>query len=364
MSTLPALASRGPTSLPVPVRGSEERSAPTRPDHMIPAPHLPDLPEDGAVIGNLLAAFSASGQAVALYDDADRLRYANAVYRQIFVGGNQGDFTFPDLLRYGAAHGFGTQIEDDVEALIARTYGRRRKLPRRAFETDLLDGRWLWMEELALPNGWVMTVGSDITALKQNEKTLRRAHEEAILASRTDVLTGLPNRRYILELLDAALAGENRATSRLCIAILDLDRFKDINDAHGHETGDAVLRHFTASCRVRLRQGDHLGRLGGEEFLALIPGASLRDAVRLMDRVREGFPAIDLGAGRPGLRYTFSAGLAEAAPGDDRRTLLMRADHALYGAKAAGRNRSMAGLPGKDGVWDPRGLLGATPPAR
>ncbi|MDO9707312.1 sensor domain-containing diguanylate cyclase [Paracraurococcus lichenis] len=305
---------------------------------------VPGLSVDACVTESLLAALSASGQAVALYDEADRLRYANDAYRQIFLGGRTGEVTFAELLRHGAAHGLGTQIRGDVEALIARTYERRRTSPRKAFETDLIDGRWLWMEEVSLPNGWVLTVGSDITSLKLSERTLRRAHDEALAAALTDALTGLPNRRHILALLDEALAEAGRDAAPLCLALLDLDRFKGINDAHGHEGGDAVLRHFGRTCRERLRRGDHLGRLGGEEFLALIPHAGLRDAFGAVTRFREGFPAVELAAGETPLRYTFSVGLAEAAPGEDGASVLQRADRALYAAKAAGRDCVRIGL--------------------
>jgi diguanylate cyclase (GGDEF)-like protein len=257
----------------------------------------------------------------------------------MFLGAYEGPYTFADILRYGAAHGLGVRIDDgDVEALIARTLPRRRCARRKAFETDLLDGRWFWIEQTVLPNGWIMTVGTDISALKHNEASLRQAHEAALLASRTDPLTGLPNRRFILEQLDEALARGRVSGSGLCAAIIDIDRFKDVNDTYGHDAGDAVLRHFAQAFRERLRPGDRIGRIGGEEFLLLLADVRLDDAARALEGIRIGFPFATLPDQATRRPVAFSAGLAEALPNDDRSSILYRADRALYSAKAAGRN--------------------------
>jgi diguanylate cyclase (GGDEF)-like protein len=305
---------------------------------------LPTSPDDEAIL-HLLEALTESGQAVSIYDAEDRLRYANKTYQGIFLKGYEGPLTFTDILRYGAKNGIGVRIDGgDVEALIARTVPRRRSTPRKSFETDFMDGRWFWMDHTILPNGWVLTVGADITALKQNEKTLRKAHEEALQASRTDLLTGLPNRRHILELLDEALGANEPATSGLCVAIIDIDRFKTINDTYGHDAGDVVLQHFATTCGERLRPQDHMGRTGGEEFLLLLPGVRLNEAVRVIDRFRENFPSAKCDESPSRLPYTFSAGVAEALPHDDRSSLLYRADRALYAAKSEGRNCTRVGF--------------------
>jgi diguanylate cyclase (GGDEF)-like protein len=308
---------------------------------MTPFPSDPD----NEALRNIAEALTESGQAVSIYDAEDRLRYANETYRGMFLVGYEGPYTFADILRYGATHGHGVRIDDgDVEALIARTLPRRRSARRKAFETDLLDGRWFWIEHTVLPNGWVMTVGTDISALKHNEKSLRQAHEAALLASRTDSLTGLPNRRFILEQLDETLAEGRVSGSGLCAAIIDIDRFKDVNDTYGHDAGDAVLRHFAQICRERLRLGDHIGRIGGEEFLLILTDVRLNDAGRVLDEVRVGFPAATLPDQATRRPVTFSAGLTEALPQDDRSSILYRADRALYAAKAEGRNCTRIGF--------------------
>ena len=300
---------------------------------------------DEETLRHLVGALTKSGQAVSLYDADDNLRYANETYRGIFLQGYEGPFTFTEILRHGARNGVGVRIDgDDVEALIARTLPRRRSVPRKSFETDFLDGCWFWMDHTILPNGWVLTVGADITALKHNEKSLRQAHEAALVASRTDQLTGLPNRRHILEQLDDALAGHEAAGSGFCIAVIDIDHFKAINDGHGHDAGDTVLRHFADICRERVRVQDVLGRMGGEEFLLILPGARSSDASRIIGRIREGYPPARLIEDGVDLPYTFSAGIAEARPGDDRSWILRRADRALYAAKREGRNCTMVGV--------------------
>jgi diguanylate cyclase len=299
---------------------------------------------DDEAVHRLVEALTESGQAICLYDAEDRLRYANKRYRSLFMGDYEGPLTFAQILRHADRNGLGVRIDDDIESFIARTLSRRRSVPRKAFETDLVNGRWFWMDHTILPNGWVLSVGADITDLKHNEKTLRKAHEEALAAARTDQLTGLPNRRHILDLLDGALAAAKTAGSSLCVAVIDLDGFKTINDTYGHDAGDAVLHHFAAVCPVRVRPEDRLGRIGGEEFLLLLPEVRLNEAVRIVERIREAFPPALLRNGGPELPYTFSAGVTEALPHDDRSSIIYRADRALYAAKGEGRNCTRIGF--------------------
>ncbi|WP_262270004.1 GGDEF domain-containing protein [Microvirga yunnanensis] len=179
--------------------------------------------------------------------------------------------------------------------------------------------------------------------MKNNEKSLRQAHEAALKASQTDQLTGLPNRRHILGLLDEALAANENTGSGLCVAVIDIDHLKAINDAHGHKAGDAVLEHFARSCRARVRAQDRLGRTGGEEFLLLLPELRLDPAVHIIERIRGGFPPAVLEHSELELSCTFSAGVTEALPDDDRSSILRRADRALYTAEEEGRNRTKIG---------------------
>jgi diguanylate cyclase (GGDEF)-like protein len=217
-------------------------------------------------------------------------------------------------------------------------------VPRKSFETDFMDGRWFWMDHTILPNGWVLTVGADITALKHNEKALHQAHNAAVRASRTDLLTGLPNRRHILELLEDALAANAASGSSLCVAMIDIDRFKAINDTHGHDAGDTVLRHFASASSEKLGRQDAIGRMGGEEFLLILPNTSLIDAARIIEQIRQGCAEGKLQDGEVTQSHSFSAGLVEAQPRESRNSILSRADRALYTAKRQGRNRTKLGL--------------------
>lgn len=162
---------------------------------------------------------------------------------------------------------------------------------------------------------------------------LRRAHGKAVQEALTDALTGVPNRRHILQLGDALLDDRRKQSQPLTVAILDLDHFKSINDTHGHPTGDAVLRSFCEHVGERMRPPYVLGRLGGEEFLLLMPGTPLADACTALERVRRTL------APHAGVTYTFSAGLAQASPGEPLPAAIERADEALYRAKQGGRDR-------------------------
>jgi two-component system cell cycle response regulator len=163
---------------------------------------------------------------------------------------------------------------------------------------------------------------------------LRKAHGQAMHDALTDALTGVPNRRHILQLGEAALDDRRKQSQPLCLAILDLDHFKAINDSHGHGAGDGVLRAFCEHVREWMRPPYVLGRLGGEEFLLLMPGTSLDEACTALDRVRRTLLP------HAGVEYTFSAGLAQARPGESLAGLMESADEALYRAKRDGRNRS------------------------
>ena len=147
-------------------------------------------------------------------------------------------------------------------------------MPVRTFESDLADGRWMWVSETLQPDGWVLVLMADITPLKANETTLRRSHELALIASLTDGLTELPNRRHIFNRLDTLLATADQMRMPLSVAVLDIDHFKRINDAHGHAAGDRVLWRFARQLRRHMRPRAEVGRIGGEEFLVLLPNTS------------------------------------------------------------------------------------------
>jgi diguanylate cyclase (GGDEF)-like protein len=163
------------------------------------------------------------------------------------------------------------------------------------------------------------------------------------LATR-DALTGLLNRRAMVELLGREHPRIERGQGPLAVALLDIDLFKRINDNLGHGVGDEVLRRFAAILKAQLRAADALARWGGEEFLLLMPGTHLDDARLVLDRLRRAVHASDeFAAVAADLKVTFSAGLVEVGEGESQDAALERADRALYQAKERGRNRIEVG---------------------
>jgi two-component system cell cycle response regulator len=166
-----------------------------------------------------------------------------------------------------------------------------------------------------------------------------RELSDLALASRRDALTGLPNRRAFEEDLAREVARAARTGAPLSVIALDVDRFKAVNDAHGHAAGDAVLRAVAVRTGGAIRAGDLLARVGGEEFAILLPGADLARAAEAAERVRAALAAVPVEAAGRALPVTASFGCAALAPGEAPEALLARADGRLYEAKREGRNR-------------------------
>lgn len=155
----------------------------------------------------------------------------------------------------------------------------------------------------------------------------------------TDSLTGVFNHRSFLAVLSKAMSVEARLNRHLPVMLVDLDHFKRVNDTWGHQTGDEALRHFVAVANACMRQGDVLGRLGGEEFAVFLPQASGDEAVAVAERLRARVEAHPLPTAHGPIPLSVSVGVAHCRPGERPETALGRADHAMYQAKAAGRNR-------------------------
>ena len=154
-----------------------------------------------------------------------------------------------------------------------------------------------------------------------------------------DALTGLANRRSILTSLNGQVSGARRHHRPLSVAIMDIDHFKAINDRHGHAAGDSVLAAVAGNLRRNLRAEDQLGRLGGEEFLALLPDADGAAAQAAAEKLRRSARGVRVDHDGRLLGVTVSLGWA-TWDGETPDELLRRADEALYAAKAAGRDRA------------------------
>ncbi|GAA2037126.1 hypothetical protein GCM10009756_32290 [Pseudokineococcus marinus] len=183
----------------------------------------------------------------------------------------------------------------------------------------------------------------DLTARHEAERAL--AH-----AARHDPLTGAPNRRVLTERLAALVGGGARDGARVGVVYLDLDGFKDVNDAEGHAVGDAVLREAARRLDAAVRPGDTVARLGGDEFVVVCPDLSAEaDLAAVAQRVVDALGAPYAPPARRH-RVTASAGTALAGPGEDAAALLARADAAMYAAKRAGGDRWSDGTPPADDV--------------
>ena len=177
----------------------------------------------------------------------------------------------------------------------------------------------------------------DVTEKKQQEEELRRSQDRSRrywTAAISDALTGAFNRRYLESHLRGAI--DRGDAARAALLLFDIDHFKRINDDHGHDAGDVVLKRVAEVARQLSRDSDMLFRLGGDEFVLYLPGVGLQGARVIAQRLRE---AVAHSAPAGGRAVTISVGVAERRPEDDVESWLRAADKALYGAKQAGRNR-------------------------
>ena len=198
-----------------------------------------------------------------------------------------------------------------------------------------------------LVNNTVRELGN-LVAQAQQKAEEDRHRLEALVQERTreldhlamsDMLTGTYNRRRLVELGEQEIARAGRYDQPLCLAMLDLDHFKNINDTHGHAVGDAALRHAAEAIKGRVRAYDHVGRYGGEEFVILAPNTNLDGARRLAEAVCEAVAKTPFRANGRVVALTVSIGVAQWREDESLDDILRRADAALYRAKETGRNR-------------------------
>jgi len=221
------------------------------------------------------------------------------------------------------------QVERNL--LVGRTSARERWSRAEARYQSLLGGIGLFL--LALGTWAALALRQSM----KREAIIRRELERYAL---TDELTGLANRRETLASLDRQIATARRHGRPLSIAILDIDHFKKVNDTYGHPVGDQVIRRVGDLATEIMRDQDLVGRLGGEEFVIVLPETDADGALIACDRLRQAIAdaVLEIETGET-LSVTLSAGVAQMVPQDERTQLIARADAALYDAKTSGRDR-------------------------
>jgi diguanylate cyclase (GGDEF)-like protein len=284
----------------------------------------------------LQAALDNVDYGVILLDENLRARFINRASRRLW---NMTDElvdsrpTFDELMRRATESGAFAMPAASRDAYVQLRVGLVRDGDETPMDLKLANGTILRFRCKALPAGGRFLSYTDVTDLVRHAEALER------LAT-TDDLTGMWNRRQFMALAEAQWTLFHDERRPFSLLILDLDLFKSINDEFGHNTGDAVIEHVAGICRAVKHEDDVLARLGGEEFVLMLPATRCGDALALAEVLRRRIEAEPLAVEGQSLRITASIGVAEADPrmagiGD----LLRRADQALYDAKREGRNR-------------------------
>ncbi len=292
---------------------------PPSPTTPVIAPHA----DVAAWSGWYRAMFAASPVAMALSDERGLVVLANSGFCTILgrplealVGRSSAEFTHPDDLAQHAA-------TERLMGAAAAQGGTVRVEKRYVHPDGTLRWGWVSVAPVTGPHGevWTMAVIADTTERRRAEEAL---HTEA----HTDVLTGLLNRRGWRAHLDVLVNSWDRVKP-VSVVLLDLDRFKDFNDAHGHPAGDELLQAFSTAMEAEVRDGDLVGRWGGEEFVIALPGCDSHGATRVLGHLREQVPH----------GQTFSAGHTVLRGDETVEACLDRVDALLYAAKRAGRDQ-------------------------
>jgi diguanylate cyclase (GGDEF)-like protein len=183
-----------------------------------------------------------------------------------------------------------------------------------------------------------LRMSSSDKLIKKAMEKISESNKVLQTISSTDQLTGLNNRRFIMDELDSVIYSAQRYEKYFALMLIDLDHFKDVNDKYGHPIGDEVLRKVAFIIKSNIRKTDQAGRVGGEEFLFIFPKADLEKDKIAANKLLESVRNIRIDS-VPDLRITFSGGLTICKKTDDVESLLKRVDELLYKAKQGGRNR-------------------------
>ena len=278
-------------------------------------------------------------QGIVIIDSAMRVCLANAKARAMWRLRDEhcaGRPPFAEFIYNIAAAGAYDLSPDELAGYVLRRFETVDSGDSKPVDIRACDGRIIRAQVTPLPSGGRMLTHTDITDLIQHADHLRQL-------ANTDPLTGLPNRRDFLARALAEWDRFQRYHAPFCIAVVDIDRFKRINDAFGHDVGDRAILHVACILEHSKRTTDLVARTGGDEFCILMPNTSVADAASFADRLRRAVAHYPLYAEEKPVATTISIGIAEA-----RVSLLCveavikLADERLYAAKRHGRDVCIA----------------------
>ena len=288
--------------------------------------------------GRMRDAIESVPDAFALFDSEDRLAMCNLRYAERYSEHYRPEdiigMSFEELVRRSIALGeiIPPEYVGDVEAWIAVRVERHRNANGESFVYRIPGDRWIQTSERGTSEGGIVGVRTDVTALK-------RAEEQAQHLANHDSLTGLPNRRLLVDRLERYFSQARRDKSLMAVLLVDLDYFKLINDRHGHGAGDDALREIALRLRAAVREVDTVARHGGDEFVVALPQLSRpEDALLVADKiVAEVTRPLEI----RGERFQVSASIGISVfprDGSDAEALIRLADDAMYRMKQDGRS--------------------------
>lgn len=275
--------------------------------------------------------------AVAAYDKDDRLLICNKGYLGTYAVSAEAivpGASFEDIVRFGLKRGQYAEVgptQEEQESWLAERLKAHREPPEQ-LNQKLRDGTWLQVREHRSDTGTTVGVRTDITALKRAEEKLRRFAEE-------DPLTGLFNRSRFYQALDEVLARPRRRTEKYgCVVLFDIDHFKPVNDAYGHDVGDEVLVEIATRMQSLLTPNDVAARLGGDEFVFILTDRKDKAACSSVLHQLQDFMEQPITTRGGPIKLSLSIGAASFRNGSiNSRQLLKQADLAQYRAKEQGR---------------------------
>lgn len=304
----------------------------------------------GAVICGGVWALTASGQNLRLRDPSlTMMQIGAAVLLQIGVVAVAPKLAFPFLANLFTVFAFGMMWAPVRQAAMIWTFGVialgalfYAMGGQLAFPSASAAERWLVWSYFSLILGRCLMLSVQAGELRQRLQDSRRKLADSLAAVQQlashDELTRTLNRRALIARLEEQRSRAERFHEAFCVALLDLDHFKAVNDTHGHAAGDAVLRAFAALAQAGLRDSDVFGRYGGEEFMLILGATPLSAVQPPLERIRTELAGREWGAVATGLRVTVSIGVTAYHRGETLEQVLSRADDALYEAKRRGRD--------------------------